>query len=279
MISAKIQLKTDTIENWTVNQNAMLLNGEAAVVQFPDGTSKLKIGDGKTVFKDLPYASGQIPEQFKASISEDGGKTFLSTNEFLFVNIAEKEFNQKVIDGTLLSNAIYEVSSDYLNLYDEQVKNIADPTDDQDAVTKKYVDSEIAKIDVSEQLAGYALKDNVNVKYDSTTKKITLNADGHVSEIDATAFVKDGMVNSVTYNHASKKIVMTFNTEAGKTPISVDVASLVDTYTAGNGLTVVNNQFKINENIVATKTNLNQLSATLNDKITNKVTFRYWSEV
>lgn len=60
MNSVKIQLKTDTIANWTLNENALLLNGEAAVVQFPDGSPKLKIGNGITVFKDLPYIGNEL---------------------------------------------------------------------------------------------------------------------------------------------------------------------------------------------------------------------------
>lgn len=277
MISAKIQLKTDTIENWTLNQNAILLNGEAAVVQFPGKVTKLKIGDGETPFKDLPYSSGD-EKLFKCNISEDGGKTFLSTDELLLINISEDEYNYLLRNERILSNAVYEVYSDYENLYDEQIKNLADPTDDQDAATKKYVDTEISKIDVSGQLVDYAIKNNISIDYDSDSKKIILDADGHKTEINAADFIKDGMVNSATYNHAARKIVITFNTDSGKTPISVDVASLVDTYTAGTGLSVTNNQFKIDEKIVATKTNLSSISADLMEKVNNKVTFRYWSE-
>lgn len=143
MNPVKIQLKTDTVANWQLNENALLLNGEAAVVQFPDGTSKLKIGDGATVFKDLPYATGQVPEQFKLHISEDGGKTFLSANEFFLINIDEEEYNLKVLDGSLLSNAIYEVSSDNYDVMGDRIINVAEPELSSDAATKNYVDNQL----------------------------------------------------------------------------------------------------------------------------------------
>lgn len=95
-------------------------------------------------------------------------------------------------------------------------------------------------------------KDKVSISYDSTTKKITLDVDTISSFVDASDFIKDGMVESARFDAPSKKIIITFNTDAGKTPISVDVAALVHEYTAGNGLQLSNNQFSI-DNTVATK--------------------------
>ena len=40
----------------------------------------------------------------------------------------------------MLSNELYIVSSDYINAYGEQLKNLAQPTDLSDATTKEYVD-------------------------------------------------------------------------------------------------------------------------------------------
>lgn len=48
-----------------------------------------------------------------------------------------------LVDGKLsstLSNAIFIVSSDYIDAFGEQVKNLCGPTDDSDAATKLYVD-------------------------------------------------------------------------------------------------------------------------------------------
>ena len=67
-----------------------------------------------------------------------------------------------------------------------------------------------------------------SIDYDSKTKKIELrNADGEtISEIDATAFVKDGMVNNVAI--VGDYLVITFNTDAGKEAINIPMSSFFD---------------------------------------------------
>lgn len=105
-------------------------------------------------------------------------------------------------------------------------------------------------------ISAYAAKANVGLSYDKTSKKIILDADGHATEIDATDFIKDGMIQDVTYDPATKKITITFNTESGKEPIVIDVSDLVDTYTAGEGLSLSANEFSIDETKVATVTAL-----------------------
>lgn len=107
---------------------------------------------------------------------------------------------------------------------------------------------------------------------------INLSVGGNVMGIDASDFIKDGMLSAVNYDNIANKLVLSFNTDAGTSPISVDLSSLVDIYTAGKGLSVVNNQFKIDEKVVATKSDLSSLSSELTESIKNKVTFRYWSE-
>ena len=67
-----------------------------------------------------------------------------------------------------------------------------------------------------------------SIDYDSNTKKIELkNAEGEtLSEIDATAFIKDGMVNNVAI--VGDYLVITFNTDAGKEAINIPMSSFFD---------------------------------------------------
>ena len=61
--------------------------------------------------------------------------------------------------------------------------------------------------------------------YNSTTKKIELKHDSTVlATIDATAFIKDGMVDSVVV--AQGNLVITFNTDSGKEPITIPLTSI-----------------------------------------------------
>lgn len=89
-------------------------------------------------------------------------------------------------------------------------------------------------------------KKSISIVYDSSANTISLS-DGTTtfSSMDASAFIVDGMIESVTYDSSTKSLNFVFNTDAGKTDISVDVSDLVDTYTAGVGLTVSNNEFSV----------------------------------
>ena len=81
-----------------------------------------------------------------------------------------------------------------------------------------------------------------------------LGKDGVViSEIDASAFIKDGMIQSVTFDTKTKHVTITFNTAAGREAIDVDLSTLVDTYKAGTGLSLANDgTFSVNTTTIAT---------------------------
>lgn len=106
------------------------------------------------------------------------------------------------------------------------------------------------------------LSTTIKLDYDSENKKIQLKgiADAVVTELDATQFVKDGMLDSATYDTATKEIVLTWNTDAGKDVVKIPMGSLVDTYTAGSGLKVESNEFSV---VLDTASN-NKLTVTEN---------------
>lgn len=66
--------------------------------------------------------------------------------------------------------------------------------------------------------------------YNSSTKKITFknasNTELQNMEIDASAFIKDGMVNDVVIQNGN--LVVSFNTDAGKEDISIPLSSIFD---------------------------------------------------
>ncbi len=102
--------------------------------------------------------------------------------------------------------------------------------------------------------ANGSLTATLGLTYDSTNKKIKLIGKGAsdvLAQIDASAFIKDGMLNSAELvtnpegQTAGTYIKLAFNTDSGKTPIFVNVTDLIDTYTAGNGLDLTSNKFSI----------------------------------
>lgn len=66
-----------------------------------------------------------------------------------------------------------------------------------------------------------------SIIYDSNAKKIYLKSGNTtMAEIDATAFIKDGMVSTVEI--VDDDIVITFNTDAGQEPITIPLADIFD---------------------------------------------------
>lgn len=86
----------------------------------------------------------------------------------------------------------------------------------------------------------FASSDGIGITYDPDAKKIYLaGGNGASAEVDCADFIKDGMLSDAAYVVSSHQIVLTFNTESGADPISVDVGDLVDTYTAAENADVV----------------------------------------
>lgn len=91
---------------------------------------------------------------------------------------------------------------------------------------------------------GITLENRNGVEY----LKLTGIDGATVAEMDATKLVKDGMISDVklTTEGKNKYLVITFNTDAGKTePIKLDVSQLIDVYTAGDGLTLTDRKFSV----------------------------------
>lgn len=88
--------------------------------------------------------------------------------------------------------------------------------------------------DVQDAISGKANTSDLQplfgaVEYDSATKRINFkhNATGTtLAYVDATDFIKDGMVDSVAIVNGN--LVITFNTDAGKQPISIPLTSIFD---------------------------------------------------
>ena len=85
-----------------------------------------------------------------------------------------------------------------------------------------------------------------------------------IADVSAATFVKDGMLTDAQYNTDTNKIILTWNTDSGKTTTEVDLNDLVDTYTGGNGITVATNgEISIDDDVVVTHNDLNDTVNTL----------------
>lgn len=94
--------------------------------------------------------------------------------------------------------------------------------------------------------SGTNVEGHLNLTYNTETKKINLEGfdSSVIASIDATAFIKDGMIDTVELvtnpeSHSpGTYLVITFNTDAGKDAIYLDVSSIIDVYEGHNGVKV-----------------------------------------
>lgn len=127
---------------------------------------------------------------------------------------------------------------------------------------------------------------DISIAYDADDKKIYLYGKDKtkanaVSSIDCKDFIKDGMldgsalykataatgtvtINGKAYNLTGltaghSYIVLVWNTDAAKDAMAIDVTSLVDVYTAGEGLTLTDHKFAVDYTKVAKKSDLDTL--------------------
>lgn len=128
---------------------------------------------------------------------------------------------------------------------------------------------------------------NISINYNSSTKKISLIGKDNIviSQIDATDFIKDGIVSSaeVVVNpqgHPSGTYIkITFSSDYPIDPIYINVTSLIDVYTSGNGINInSSNEVSIkldtsSESFISTSANGLKLSGiqTKIDAVNNRV--------
>jgi hypothetical protein len=127
----------------------------------------------------------------------------------------------------------------------------------EDSLNDK-IDAAVSSITdaVSEEVADRKAEAVASAAYDESAKTINfLNANGAViSSVDATDFIKDGMIESVKIENGN--LVITFNTESGKEPISIPLSDI------------------FNPNNYYTKDEINEKVSTINDNISDEASAR-----
>lgn len=145
-----------------------------------------------------------------------------------------EEKNRESKDNEL-NTKIDTFSGDVMSYIDVVKTNIAlDYTVSDNVVletSKTYADS--VGLNVVNEINGKKVKD---VTYDNGNKVIKLIfADGTVSEgFDASEFVIDGMLDTVSFDDNTNEIKFIWNTSAGKSEFTVPLNKFVDQYTIAN---------------------------------------------
>lgn len=141
-----------------------------------DGTSWWQLGDETRYVKQDVYDQkmtklDEIDRTLSTAVDNKIFTDGVKVESLSVLHISQDEYHQKVVDGTVLSNELYIVSSDTFNMYDERIVNLAEPELSSDAATKAYVDSKAASAaeDISE------IRGDVGWLKSNTLSGVTLN--------------------------------------------------------------------------------------------------------
>ena len=174
------------------------------------------VSDGNTAIAlNRPYTCDyEIPINVSSDTIEDVGSAPVPGLE---------DYYTKTETDTAIGNSITA-----LNLGAASRKGVDTSIGDASSSNLPTSDAVKAYVDTHSGGGGGTSNLGASLAYDSKTKKIELrNADGvTISEIDATGFVKDGMVNNVAI--VGDYLVITFNTDAGKEAINIPMSSFFD---------------------------------------------------
>lgn len=131
------------------------------------------------------------------------------------------------------------------------------------------------------------ISSTIGLAYKSETKKLQLTGidEEPFAELDATPFIKDGMLDSATLEtnplgqDPGTYIKLVFNVDSGKEdPIYINVTSLIDVYTQGNGITISGKSISVKIDTAGNTENYLQLTAAglkvtgVNQAITDAIT-------
>lgn len=213
--------------------------------------SKVKIGGAYYYLKDAEARA--VIDSILNDYLTSTDKTELQN--LINAKVSQSEYDTKVSELIAKDKALEQKITTAIS-EEAQARQDAD-----DALSGRITAIENAKIGVksgekviSLNSSTHELSTTLGIKLENRDGKewlVLTGIDGaKVAEMDATKLVKDGMINDVklTTESGKKYLVITFNTDAGKTaPIKLDVSELIDVYTAGDGLTLTDRKFSVNK--------------------------------
>ena len=222
-------------------------------------TGAKKYTDNKIA--DLDVNDTAVESSFVTKVDEADGKIIVSRGK-VTSNDKTVTINNGVdggidvsanIDGTTIiknaSSGVLSVASGALTQYKG---SNAVKVSEVDPENNKTVSLSINSNDKVLTQSNDGLFANINLTWDREQGLKLIGKDSiEIATIPATDFIKDGMLDNATYDEETHKITLTFNTDAGKQLIELNLSDLVDTYEAGNGLELAGKVFSIKKSAEA----------------------------
>ena len=222
-LETTINNHTTSIENIegdieTINQSITEIN--QAIDEIEDDIDALE-ADNTTNKADIAELKSDVSalKERVSTLETDAANHLVASNIKAGTNISVAVNGKNV---TISTNGV--PSSEALAALEQQVSinttNIANEVTNRTNADNSILSTLSSKANITDLLQ------YVNgVSYDSTTKHINFtNGSTILTYVDATDFIKDGMVDSVEI--VNGYLVITFNTDAGKEPISIDITEI-----------------------------------------------------
>ena len=201
-----------TIEG--VNDQVTAVQGTVADIEKAIGTKSDENTEATGIYKDIEDIQNSIGDQ-PDSITNN-----------LWTTVEEHNTTINTIAGDYLKASDKEELQDAINAIEVPFKSVAEG-------------DKVLALDASGVLAA-----TVAMSYDSDAKTIKLTGkDGaDLGSVDATPFIKDGMLSDVAYNTENNTLTFTWNTDSGDlTTDEVVLSDIIEPYTAGNGIDITGN--------------------------------------
>lgn len=136
------------------------------------GSEWVELGDETLYVTKGEYENGisTVNNAINSKIIIDG----ISATSLSIVHISQDEYYQKVFTSSIISNELYIVSGEYINAYGAQIRNVAEPELSNDAATRNYVDTAVARV-ATNSISDIVLND-VHFTVESNVASLSIDA-------------------------------------------------------------------------------------------------------
>lgn len=219
--------------------------------------------------QDAAYATVESLNATAKDYADAVERKLPTSADYGVLEVKGDEASGVVVDTTDAQRPIVKIATNTYDTYGAAAQALADAKDYADKkphenTAHTHVSGSGIKVDNAGGISG-EVKADLNIAFELVDKIIKLydkddTSKTAIATLDATEFIADGMLASVTADQDNNKLVFEWNTDAGVTKTEIPLSSIADIYTGKTGDEV---------NIVVSNTN--EISASLNGAVTTKI--------
>ena len=157
-----------------------------------DWRNIINSADGYTLFNLSTAVSSKI-------FIDDRVAGISNTSDLSIVKISKADYEALVVDPTvpLVSSTLYIVESPYVDVYGQQIKNLADPTELSDAANRYYVDETTLAVSSALSTDYVGKISNLSVALSGDIDALSTNLSGDVDALSVNLSTEISAVRQV----------------------------------------------------------------------------------